>query len=584
MARINKITLTAFLLCAAVYLALAWALPHNAFWTTDCGNKFIVLQNIAARGSANIAYPAADIDPAGDFFPRADFHFLKHNGEMRPFFPVWFPAVSALFYKLFGLAGIYIMPLVCGLGAAALAGLIAAKLRPEAKLAPAAAMLICAFCSPVLFYSLEFWEQTPAVFLAALALWLILRRDTARLALAAGLAAGASLWLREEAYIFCAAVFIALFVLGRAKRAFHFAAGALTAALPLWTLNIIYDGHPLGLHWTRYNEHIGKAAQSGTDIIFHKLGNFFVLLFSFDTPGIGGGRALMFLLAAPFFAALVLGFFRGGTGRVLFVKTAALLLCCVSSAVAAWSFFADENPVFDSLMTQALFLDCPFAAIFLLRWREAFFSRSESVRFLALVCLLSAAGVCLGVNRGDPGIFWGPRFFLFIFPALAALSVRLLSDTGGESAAPGMRKTLSAAGFFLFIVSAFIQAQGVRTLFEKKAVSAGMLGALGALPPDTVVISDVFWLPEEAAALFYRLRFMAPSAAGDVDKIAAALKKAGVKEFTLVLSPHYRTASNEELSRLLDSAVIRRDLRVSPPRAPFLSLVILDCSFRKAKD
>ena len=86
---------------AVIMTGVAWLLPHDSFWITDGGNKFILLQNLLRHSTTVIAYPAADIDPEGQFFPDGGFHFQRVGGHFQSFYPPYYPwlcAVAANFF------------------------------------------------------------------------------------------------------------------------------------------------------------------------------------------------------------------------------------------------------------------------------------------------------------------------------------------------------------------------------------------------------------------------------------------------------------------------------------------------------
>ncbi|MBN2641333.1 MAG: hypothetical protein JXR78_06760, partial [Victivallales bacterium] len=67
----GKITVLMLSGVLLIYLSAFVLLPSGAFWITDGGNKFILIQNMERFGSINIDYPARDIDPEKRFFLRA---------------------------------------------------------------------------------------------------------------------------------------------------------------------------------------------------------------------------------------------------------------------------------------------------------------------------------------------------------------------------------------------------------------------------------------------------------------------------------------------------------------------------------
>src|SRR5205085_7469559 len=82
----------------------------DVFFSTDEGNKFIQVQNLARSGDFAIAYPGRDIDPGFRFFPYAGNHFISIGGKFYSYHPFYFPYLMVPFYRGFGVAGLYLAP------------------------------------------------------------------------------------------------------------------------------------------------------------------------------------------------------------------------------------------------------------------------------------------------------------------------------------------------------------------------------------------------------------------------------------------------------------------------------------------
>lgn len=159
----------------AVYLLVLWALPLDVFWSPDEGAKLLQMEAMTLDNGFRwqIAYPGQRLDPAFDFYPSWNVYpQLSEDCTARAHWPIWFGLFSLIPYRLFGIPGLYVLPLVGGLGTAALSGLLTRRFRPA--LAPLAILLV-GLASPVVFYSVLFWEHTVVTFLGLLALWQLLR-------------------------------------------------------------------------------------------------------------------------------------------------------------------------------------------------------------------------------------------------------------------------------------------------------------------------------------------------------------------------------------------------------------------------
>ena len=156
--------LAVVLLLAAFVLAL----PKDSFWITDGGNRFIQLQSMLRTGGLGIEYPAESLDPGRTFFPRGGHHFQKHGDVTYSFYPFYFSLIVAPFYRLLGGIGLYVLPLLGTL----LTLIMSCKILHALGLRHLDTQLVVvlAFCTPIFFYSLTFWEHTVAVSLSTLAI------------------------------------------------------------------------------------------------------------------------------------------------------------------------------------------------------------------------------------------------------------------------------------------------------------------------------------------------------------------------------------------------------------------------------
>ncbi len=192
-------------------------------YSPDSGGKFLQLLGYRWESGLrpDIVYPGAVCDPKRYFYG-------EHAGreENTSLYPVqyawgkvqagWTPLFSLLtrpFYLIFGMAGLHFVPWLAGLAVIELAGLLAERLRSGSGLAAAGAV---GLASPMLFYSLCYWEHPLAVGLGLGAILLLLapadspglRIHPVRWLGAAGLLLLASV-LRQEIIFFSAAIAVA---------------------------------------------------------------------------------------------------------------------------------------------------------------------------------------------------------------------------------------------------------------------------------------------------------------------------------------------------------------------------------------
>jgi type IV secretory pathway VirB3-like protein len=136
----------------------------------------------------------------------------------------------------------------------------------------------------------------------------------------------------------------------------------------------------------------------------------------------------------------------------------------------------------DTLYTQGFVVSVPFTvAIVLARARD---------RFLVATIMMGLLLTPLLLNQADFGIIWGPRHFLWLIPLVIA------------AAAPALRRSRASAAITiaLMVAGVAIQIAGFRLLREKLVFSETLVRAAAA--PGKPIVTDVFWIPEDLAALY----------------------------------------------------------------------------------
>lgn len=157
------------------YVLLFILLPANGFWINDNGLKFIQLQAFQINRFTEffVPWPGGELDPAFLSAPiKAPFGKIM-DGRLYVSYPPLFALISALPYRLLGMRGLYLIPLMAVL----LLFLTVQKLGETLGKDPAhasksgkVALLLTALASPVLFYSFTFWEHTLALAFCCLSL------------------------------------------------------------------------------------------------------------------------------------------------------------------------------------------------------------------------------------------------------------------------------------------------------------------------------------------------------------------------------------------------------------------------------
>ena len=562
--------------CAALLAVLCLIQPDNAFWITDGGNKFIITENLLARNSSEIRYPAADLDPEARFFPYADFHFRKTADGIRSFYPVYYPWLAAPARRLGGNAALLLLSAAAGLGCAWLAGRIARQLgfRPAVRLLTIPAVL---FTTPLLFYSLVFWEHALAVCLATGGISLWLDEKPSRVSwrtIAAGALMGLSCVLREEGYVLLAAWGLAgLCCRAGIYRLAAWGAAAVAILLPLWIGQLFETGHILGNHALGYAA-LAKHGGTGGRIL-EKLSNLYVFLFQFDAGAPGAGRG-NYLFILPAVAAVATGL-RNGVRRFPRLNRFLQVTAIAGIAWLTWQLYRNPDPVINTLFTQGLFPGVPLLILLASSWPLPA-AGDRRVKFL-----LTAAGFYLLIltpllNQGVPGVLWGPRHFLILLPLLTPLALAGGLLPAEQTSEPAQRRLSYGILTATLLVGAAIQLQGVRTIMIKKEASGAIAAALLKQPAE-VIVSDVFWLPEDCAAIFYRKKFMQVRDDRQLAELTELLRRRQIKSFALVLSaePMFRRLSRPGIERLLREVRILQEERIAAPGGAVMTVGVFVC-------
>ena len=177
-------------LAAAVVVLLSYALvlsvtPRHVFWSPDEGGKFLYVRSVRWQDgfTYQIPYAGRPLDPEFEFFlPELTYPRPSATPSGTPHVrfatPIWFSLISLPGLAAFGITGLYLLPLLSGWLIALISGLLARTFNP--RLAPGA-ILVVGLATPVFFYSLTFWEHTPATLCALVAVWILVTAQPGRL-------------------------------------------------------------------------------------------------------------------------------------------------------------------------------------------------------------------------------------------------------------------------------------------------------------------------------------------------------------------------------------------------------------------
>ena len=503
-----------------VYLGIAWwLLPAQALWSPDEGAKLMQLQALRleqGRLAIDIPYPGRDLDPDLQFAPvvPAALALLQNRGghlffERLPLFPL----LTKSFFNWLGFDGLYLLPAVAGAAAGMLTLLLLA--RSERRLTM---WLLVAWGSPILVYSCLFWEHTLATGFglgaAALAVWACSARSGSRQVLlawlCAGMLLGVSVYLRLELALFGIALLVACGAVVRASRA-----GVVVAGIVLLGSLALY----VPLHQALFGQSVPHNAE--------------YLFYPFLYLARAGWRAVPDLLigpaeeeaiqtgwlgvawAAAAVVALIFSFDGWRPGLARRVQWLALAVTIVAASVFLFTPQAYRS-------AHGLLFTTPWAIVGVCRAREIWQRGTLRLRIVALTVVIGLIGYMVGLvgfRAASPqgGLEWGARFAMTFYPLLAIL-------TGWEEAArPPVFASRLMTGILVVLGMGF-QVRGLQTVRHDKLIGAQLQQALLAAP-EADVVSDLWWLPLDAAPLTQQKTFfvaLTPGRVKDWIELAAA--------------------------------------------------------------
>jgi 4-amino-4-deoxy-L-arabinose transferase-like glycosyltransferase len=473
----------------------------HGFASSDAGVKLWQVQSIVRTGrlDAPIDYAGAAYDPDHQYSPFLAPWFFWENDQPYSEYVSPFIWGSAALYALWGHAGLLVLPWLAGVLSLIMATGLAWRLRPDrwAALAP----VLMGLSSPLLLYSLEFWEHTPGVCLTLLALVGIVKATDGahpwRWLIVAGAAAGLGLTMRAELYVFPLALVIGLLALRAAlplsRALIGLAVGGLLTAGPWWLYQFARWGSPLGPRVTQ-----NVPALGGTDMLT-RLGDTTGRNWTMLWPAGGEGLGAVLVLGITALGLATL-FTIGRRWRLKqlvpvmltasVIALAAVLLARMTIWNEGWALRPD-----DLLSTFPLILMLLFVPI--LHSNSVHLSREA--RFLAIVALAFSALVVI-VSPFQGGVQWGPRFLL---PAIAPLAIVVTAIVAKvwRNAAGFARVGVALSFGLLFMAGAASTVLGAKFIQDGQVNNLALSAVIEQLP-DRVVVTDAWFLPQGAPYTF----------------------------------------------------------------------------------
>jgi hypothetical protein len=575
---------------AAVWLGCLLGMDRHGVWTVDDALKTIQAEGVLHSSFRDFSLPNGNrgLDPGMRLPPVPPPFARLHEGRLYPVFSPAFAAAGALGAGCAGSAGLLLLPLAGGV--LILLGLV--RLVREAGLgeSPARSTALCVgLTTPVWFYSLVYWEHSIAAALCVWATVLCLRfLRTGRLwVLGAGaFLAGAAIWFRDDLYVFALVLLILLGWQirdqgrGRTIRCgFLGLAGLLASLIPLWVLQQVTVGQPLGWH---LSTHLLRTA----DLLAHlqqRPAVVYNLLLSVQ-PSV----VVSLLLSLPLLAAFLLGW-KVPARKTRLAGPALGLFAMIGTGVALAGLLGRGGalPVLDR--ANSLFIGTPLLALALLR-REGETSEEQFIRKIVLGHVLLY--VLAAPELGSRGIHWGNRFLLPVYALLGVPAVANLQawwhrrwsqrnhDPAVHDRKNGMPGLASASVFptyrspsagrrqtavFTRVALSLILAVGfgaqiysIRLLARMKAHTSRMDREVAARP-EHIILTDTFWVPPFLTTSFGRKAVFLVRNQAEYQTFLDLMNRGGETEF-LYLTPRQ------------DPADISGDIAIVDRELPFFAL------------
>ena len=526
--RHSNLRFAAILVFAAGSLLIAGLLlPALPLFITDNGNKYMIMRDFAESATLSMDH----VLPA--LFPRGGFHFQSlPDGRINSFHSWVLPVISSFFYRAGGENAALLPVWLSGLGIF----LLLTKNKKE-RFAAWALLLT----TPVWLYSLMLWEMVPST-LAVLAAFVLLKK---RQMPGAGIILGLGIWFREEVYILSGIIGLLILCRRQWKDAILLASGGLLSLLPLWLTNFFIYGHILGLHGATYALN-NRTEFSLNEEIFGIFFNFYQHLLRFET--LSPQKTLLFSLIGT--AALLLP----GLLKNTRIKLAGLAVFGIIDLVFIWNIFHSPSPLFTCGLTMSLFFSLPLASGYFINLRQLFQDKNKYIRFMTQAVTIYIFAVPPLLTRFDIGLTFGARHYMCIMPLMMILSFRGFA----QMACPVKVKQL----FLMLFTAAGIALQiwGFKVLYLASNHSAELEKYI-ASHPEKIVVTDVFFLPEQAPRIFFDKTCLEVTTEKQLEILLNYLNKNRIEEFILILS-------RENNFRRIDNNTLGKILNLYPPTAP----------------
>ena len=173
----TRTSIPEYILFAFVLAGLIWlffALPPFGLYSNDEGAKFVQMKNFVLYHRLAIQFPAQRLGFGVQHVLRDQAMFVARMGRMYCTYPPLFPFLSSLLYPLLGNRVTHFLPLLSFFLSFILLSRILRRLRTSV-LMRYSMLFTFLLGSPILTYSITFWEHLPGVLMAMCSLYFVVR-------------------------------------------------------------------------------------------------------------------------------------------------------------------------------------------------------------------------------------------------------------------------------------------------------------------------------------------------------------------------------------------------------------------------
>ena len=498
------------------------------FLGSDVGLRFLQIQELINNNWQNFAinYPARSVDPQLQHVPYY-YGYLVVDNEIYFAISPFLPLFASFFYFGLGTAGLPIIPVLGGVFTA-LAIYALAKLCNLRN--PLLGYFITLFATPLLFYCLELWDHTIGT---AFALWGVygiargLQTEYKWSLFLGGASLGLALGQRPEFYIFALALAVSTVIVSwfQWQRWLIIAGGGLASLFPIWVLQYLWFGHPLGMSAAPqlFGYGIPASYSAATTTVTSQ-----------PVPAvIKAGYLLLHLEPRSAFSAMAMLLVLSGTVIIIlnlrsYKKQRSTLFAIGFLLTAAgyllWAGVVVNGRPLIGLLSTFTLLPLSLTYLDAHRWPQ------RTVYNLVLSTTLIFVGLMLIAWPAVGGVQWGARYLLPAYPLLVYLA--MCTFTAYYPLLVNKKQTIFKWGSVgLITAGVLLQFVGVGLLYIRHAQQVPLRNQLVHLPAEVILTNEIF-LP--AAMSSVPKTFIHVNDEVEIQKILSRLAEQGTTEVAVL--------------------------------------------------